>query len=466
MGELRHPNVVRVLDPEGEEEGFYYFVMEHVPGGDLHRAVLSGKVDVDRGFAIIESIADVLAIAHESGLVHRDVKPENILLRADGSAALSDFDLVRANDTTGGTKTAAMGSVVYTAPEQVEDASGVDHRADIYGLGMTAVFCVYGKKLSVFDLFGREAFLNSIVCTSDIREVLQRAVALRPEERFDSMASFRAALAAARGDDVVEGAGEETVLPWPIQIELAAPVTADQGRDHRRDSQSRTVHGVEMVLVPGGRFVMGSPEEEEGRDDDESPQHEVALASFWLARTPVTNAQYREYIKANPGVVKPRFWADHQFAQPENPVVGVSWVEAKAYCQWAGLLLPTEAQWEYACRAGTTSRFSSGDGEEHLKKVGWYRGNSGGQMHAVGELEPNGWGLYDMHGNVYEWCEDVFAGYGRELRHEPDGVADRIVRGGTFVYEARFARSAYRDWVEPFVRWGSLGFRPAQGHVE
>lgn len=247
---------------------------------------------------------------------------------------------------------------------------------------------------------------------------------------------------------------------------------AVRGSEPRRGLEAKVVHGVELVLVPGGRFLMGSPEGEQGRDADEVPQHEVELAGFWLARAPVTNAQYREYMRANPGVKEPQFWGDRRYNQDEQPVVGVSWDEAKAYCEWAGLLLPTEAQWEYACRAGTTTRYSSGDSEEDLAKVGWYGGNSGGRLHAVGELEPNGWGLYDMHGNVWEWCEDTWVGNyegavhraGDGLRTQPVGDANRVMRGGRFDYGARYAQSAYRSYRHPGDRGQYVGFRAAQGH--
>jgi formylglycine-generating enzyme required for sulfatase activity len=234
--------------------------------------------------------------------------------------------------------------------------------------------------------------------------------------------------------------------------------------------ETKVVAGVELVLVPGGKFVMGSPEGEDGRDMDEGPQHEVELASFWLAKTLVTNAQYGEYLKAKPSVKEPGHWGDRRYNQPEQPVVGVSWEEARAYCEWAGLKLPTEAQWEYACRAGTTTRYWSGDSEKDLARVGWYVGNSEGRLRVVGELEPNAFGLYDMHGNVYEWCEDAFGGYetrpraGDGLRHEPVGDAARVFRGGSFRFVARLARSAYRYGDGPGVRWSSVGFRPAQGH--
>lgn len=212
--------------------------------------------------------------------------------------------------------------------------------------------------------------------------------------------------------------------------------------------------GVELLVIPAGRLTT-----QEG--------NEVDISSFCLARTPVTNSQYSEYLRANPNAEKPGYWGDSQFNLPEQPVVGVSWHEAQAYCQWAGLRLPTEAQWEYACRAGTTTQYHSGDSEADLAQVGWYGGNSGGRLHAVTEKEPNSFGLYDMHGNVWEWCLDNYgpsatpprAGDG--MRHEPEGAADRVARGGSWYDGPTVARSAYRLGCRPGFRLNDIGFRPA-----
>jgi formylglycine-generating enzyme required for sulfatase activity len=230
--------------------------------------------------------------------------------------------------------------------------------------------------------------------------------------------------------------------------------------------------GVKLVLVPGGRFWMGSAWNDEQARDDEKPRHEVELASFYLARSPVTNAQYQRYMRKNPGVSAPEFWGDRRFNQDDQPVVGVSWYEADAYCKWAGLVLPTEAQWEYACRAGTTTRYWSGDTEEDLARVAWYDGNSGGQVHEVEEKMANAWGLHDMHGNVWEWCHDgggeSYATPPREgdgLRGESWEQSYRVVRGGVWYNDASYARVARRDVKHPNWRLDGVGFRPAQAII-
>ena len=560
MAELQHPHVVRVLVPESEEQGFYYFAMEHIAGGDLYHEVIQGRLGSEQALTVVECIAGVLEVAHKRGLVHRDVKPQNILLREGGAPALTDFDLVQAMDTTGGTRTGAMGTVLYAAPEQNEDASRVDHRADIYSLGMTAVFCIYGKKLPQRAVFQRDAFLAELDCSEAVRAVLQRAVAIQADDRFESISNFREALAAARlitvgaasskleadseGERFIdemrpEEAGEESNL-GPMSpsfseelegVDLSSPVSrrklfgagggmvaslvigawwwfsgenkphrvekglrndgkhspirgnddkielgrsyltnnATQNEKHAENRQQVIVApkgGVELVLVRGGYFLMGSPE---GIGEiDEHPQRKVKLMSFYLAQTPVTKAQYGKYLEANPEVEKPECWGDWRFDNPEQPVVGVSWIDAKAYCDWAGLTLPTEAQWEYACRAGTTTRYCSGDKEEDLARVGWYDNNSDGRLHAVGKKEPNDFGLYDMHGNIWEWCLDNYDSYTTNprskdgLRHEPKSDAYRVLRGGSWLGDADYARSAYRDLWRPGYRYLIVGFRPAQ----
>ncbi len=223
--------------------------------------------------------------------------------------------------------------------------------------------------------------------------------------------------------------------------------------------------GYELVLIPGGSFMMGSPESEKGRDDDEGPVHEVHVPAFYMGRYPVTNEEYGRYLKANPNIQEPSLWSDRKYNQPSQPVVGVSWRDANRYAEWAGLELPTEAQWEYACRAGTTTRFYTGNDDSDLDRAGWFSNNSGGQTHPVGEKEPNDFGLYDMHGNVWEWVQDDFHGSYKGAPVDGSAWVDdprcevRVIRGGSWGFYAVFCRSANRRGLTPVYRDGNLGFR-------
>jgi formylglycine-generating enzyme required for sulfatase activity len=223
--------------------------------------------------------------------------------------------------------------------------------------------------------------------------------------------------------------------------------------------------GIELVRIAGGRFLMGAPESEVGSGADERPQHWVTLSTFRLGRFPVTNEQYGRYLAANPRVAKPQFWKAEAFNQPRQPVVGVSWDDASAFAQWAALRLPTEAEWEYACRAGSLRRFCWGEESKELDEVGWHQGNSGGRPHAVGALAPNAWGLFDMHGNVFEWCSDWYDKYPvDDDQANPTGPVDglkRVLRGGSWCDPARRCRAALRGGGPPDDRGDLLGFRLA-----
>ena len=217
--------------------------------------------------------------------------------------------------------------------------------------------------------------------------------------------------------------------------------------------------GITLAYIPAGTFLMGSPASEEGRGDDET-QHQVTLSKpFWMGTTEVTNAQYRRFVEAT-GHKNPRYWDRSEYNAPKQPVVGVSWNDAMAYAKWAGMSLPTEAQWEYAARAGTTTTWWSGSTEADLARVGWYSSNSDSSLHAVGEKPANAWGLHDVHGNVWEWTADWYGDYPDSSVTDPapESGSYRVLRGGGWYYVAGFSRVALRGYDHPGVRL-ALGFR-------
>ncbi len=212
---------------------------------------------------------------------------------------------------------------------------------------------------------------------------------------------------------------------------------------------------MEMVWCPPGEFVMGSPEGEEGRWPSET-QHRVTLTQgFWMAKYPVTQAQWKSVMGNNPAHVQ----------GDDLPVESVSWEDCVGFCGKAGhgLRLPTEAEWEYACRAGRTGAFA---GTGRLEEMGWYGENSGGMTHSVGKKQPNAWGLYDMHGNVEEWCADCaywMDDYPSGAATDPSGPASglsRMLRGGSWCAIPDHCRSAARTSSSPDIRFVSVGFRP------
>jgi sulfatase modifying factor 1 len=238
-----------------------------------------------------------------------------------------------------------------------------------------------------------------------------------------------------------------------------------------------TVAGVPQMLrwIEPGNFLMGSPENELGRYDDEGPQHEVTIPhGFWVGQTPVTQEFYETVAGKNPS---------HFEGDARRPVENVSWRDAVAFCDKLNNLLPecgdmharlpSEAEWEYACRAGTTAALhndkpltSETGACPNLDEVAWYHQNSKSTTHAVGAKLPNRWGLYDMLGNVWEWCEDQWhSNYegapddGSAWCGEDTEGAYRVTRGGCWLSYARYCRSAYRIGWLPGFRRQDLGFR-------
>ena len=217
-----------------------------------------------------------------------------------------------------------------------------------------------------------------------------------------------------------------------------------------------------FVALPGGRFAMGSPER-----DDEQPEREVTIDAFAVAITPVTNGEYRHFLDASEHE-PPRFWDDELFNAPDCPVVGVSWFDANAYCEWLSDLLgrdcrlPTEAEREYAARADAGTHFPWGN--EPWIEGRFALGSKGADRpHRVGSTPPNGFGLYHVAENVHEWCSDWYATrYDPADVDRPRGPAEgvrRASRGGSWRHRVKVTRISARSSLSPERRYNDYGMR-------
>jgi formylglycine-generating enzyme required for sulfatase activity len=272
-------------------------------------------------------------------------------------------------------------------------------------------------------------------------------------------------------------------LPLLMLAGLFACVVTGQEADESANAPDgpeviTTKTGFEMVLIPAGEFRMGS----DGDKADEAPAHTVRVDAFYMDRYEVTQEQYGQLVLGNPS----------HFKGAKNPMEQVSWAAATLYCnersraeglepcydedtvecnfEAAGYRLPTEAEWEYACRAGgSETDYYYGDEQEKLGEYGWFADNSLDTTHPVGEKKPNPWGLYDMHGNVAEWCNDL---YGPRYYHDspqanprgPEDGEEYVLRGGAWNSPADECRSAYRlgddpGFQDPCFRGDHIGFR-------
>ncbi|MEZ6061805.1 MAG: formylglycine-generating enzyme family protein [Planctomycetaceae bacterium] len=272
----------------------------------------------------------------------------------------------------------------------------------------------------------------------------------------------------AGAGSVSAAANPENLVPEPFEsIPLASdtshPSEAIPQGTQPGEIRELTPLGIKFVWCPPGTFVMGSKEDAFGRKMNE-PQVEVTLTKgFWMQQTEVTQTQYKALMGINP--------AFHKGEQ--QPVESISWDDANEFCRRMSELpseksagntyrLPTEAEWEYACRAGTTTVFSFGDNDEGAEDYGWFNVNSERTTHPVAGKLPNPWGLYDMHGNVAEWCSDLYGEYSSAPVTDPAGGESgdkRVLRGGGWFYVAENARSTHRDAYPSSTTYVGLGFR-------
>ncbi|MCO6455877.1 MAG: formylglycine-generating enzyme family protein [Pirellulaceae bacterium] len=283
--------------------------------------------------------------------------------------------------------------------------------------------------------------------------------------------------------------------PQPVHAQDVPKLTvpnADAGKAEQMKPYAelieRTDATIEMLPIPGGTFLMGSPDDEAGRQPDEGPQRKVTLEPFWMGKYEITwdafevwmfdlDVQRRKLAREEPNA-RDSAADEYQVSQPTEPYTDMTFgmgkkgypaicmtqLAAKTFCQWLSAKtgryyrLPTEAEWEYACRAGTTTAYSFGDDPDALDDFAWYYDNSNGKYQPVGKKKPNPWGLYDMHGNVTEWVldqyvPDIYQKFAGEVAENPlvnpTTLYPRVVRGGSWDSDPEMLRSAARDKSTP-----------------
>ena len=448
--DLFHSNIVQAkgFDPFHDPP---YLMMEYVPGTSLRALIRKGGLPPEQAVAILRQVLAGLAHAASKNVIHRDIKPENILVHertgtegfgVEGLVKVTDFGLGRAATAVAAESILMSrkltrddhiaGTLDYMAPEQ-RDGPDVDARADLYACGVVLFELLTGERPIGHDL---PTDRNPRV-PKYLDDVFRGAYA-RLDKRFASAEEFSRAL----------------VPPIPT----SAPGVSAPRAASFKPIENKV--GMTFILIRPGEFMMGSPASENGRFDDEV-QHQVKITQpFMMATTPVTQAQWYAVMQTDPSY----------FKGDDLPVEQVDWNDAVDFCRKLSAKekkqyrLPTEAEWEYGCRAGTTTAYYTGDAESALDEAGWYHGNSDRKTHPVGQKKPNAWGLYDMHGNVLQWCQDVYGDYPAGAVSDPRGAkpnneSSRVLRGGSWYDAPQNCRSADRDGCASGGRYDGVGFR-------
>jgi formylglycine-generating enzyme required for sulfatase activity len=503
-----YDNQVQILHVgRHDEKGQFYYIMELADDQRTGRQIdpnryepktikselkKLGRFPVKDCLRIGAALAVALENLHQHGLIHRDIKPANIIF-VNGVPKLADIGLVTDRDVS----VSYVGTEGYIPPEGPSSA-----QADIYGLGKVLYEMSTGRdRLDYPELPTDLEERPDRKTLLELNRIVARACDRDPRKRYRTARHMLADLARAqRGESVRRSRGRGRWLVLMGKVSSILPLLGAivfSALYFGRPSAGRpnalklfgSVHtnsvGAPMVYIPPGKFLMGSPPDEVDRRSDEGPQTQVTLSrDFWLGRYEVTQSEYEVVVGTNPSFFK---------GTPKNPVEGVGWAEAVSYCakltereRQAGRLpkgwayrLPTEAEWEYAARAGTTTRFNYGDdpGYLNLRQYAWFytgdtnvrRAVTSGPRPVGGKL-PNPWGLYDMYGNVYEWCLDYYTNsYPGGNVTDPQGPVSgtrHVVRGGRFYWYpptsgAQNCRSAARLNYAPNAPVWGLGLRVA-----
>jgi len=545
LAKMKHPNVVEVFNADQVGDTHYYEMEYVDGADLTRLVRERGALPVVAACEYIRQAALGLQHAHEKGLVHRDIKPSNILVSRNGQVVkLVDLGLARLKESEpqDGRVTQegfVIGTPDFLAPEQARNPMAVDIRADIYSLGGTLYYLLTGK-VPYDGANPTEKLVKhctdpppSLLATRPdapplVDQIIQWCMAKPAEARPQTPQQLAQALqpfCVAAGAAESDGPRSSVVFRLPPQTTSADPI--------RRRSEggfpwsyalvalgglvvlailgyglylgfkptveppvesfttSDKSGGIKMIKLDGGTFAMGSSDNEPGRREDEGPRHPVALGGpFLISATEITHSQYLQVMGRSPTKS-----AQIAARAQDRPVEWVSWDEANDCCAklteiergqpwvrkgWA-FRLPTEAEWEYAARAGTETPFVFGTEIEYEKQgfFHWDEADPRGRLASdrdpaklpkdarfpseVGKTAPNNFGLFDMHGNVAEWCLDWYRpGYPGGDADHPSGPADgdkRVIRGGSFRSSATETRSAARAALRPTERRDDVGFR-------
>lgn len=505
-GQLDHPNLVRAYDA-WEQDGYVFLTQELLDGDSLGWLASQGEIrSATEVLDYLTNICRGLEGLHARGFLHRDVKPSNIMRLRDGTIKLIDYGLAVPTDFDESRTVHRAGTVGYMAPEQANGSETLDQRSDVYSVGCVLKFLLHHLSVEQTDERDATARIELAQLADDMTQtrpedrpstiaaVLQRLERLSRRDEIDTMKSVNTTL--YRVDAWLLGLIFVSVLAAYIyQSNQVSPGPNNASiTSGERAVQPRTPFKLKMVDVPAVEFVMGGVSGDEAVRAEELPSRTVVFSKpFRISVCEITVGQFREFVEATGykteaersgeggwlvsrsssfGKLDPSFiWSNPGYPLSDNlPVTMVSYNDAVAFCQWLSerdqktYRLPTEAEWEYCCRAGTTEVYSFPIAK--INEYVWSLNAAGRNVfpRPVGTRKANTWGIYDMEGNVREWCLDWYSetAYQADAARFPAGPETgekRAVRGGSFMDRERFFRSSHRGYWPPETVVGNQGFR-------
>ena len=474
IAKMEHENIVKV-QALFEENGTAYYVMDYIDGESLNSLLKRrGSLPENEALPIILKVADALGYMHKQNRFHLDVKPANIMLRNDGKVILIDFGSSKQYAEVDGENTTTLApcyTAGYAPSEQMNPKQTTFTAAtDVYALGATLYKMLTGQNPpSAIDLINGEDTLSPMPkgTSKNVKNCLEKAMVPQRNQRTQNIDDFITSLKV----DKPRSSGGSRLKKLFIGLAGVGSVAVlffifyyifNWNSSSIKASYLNgvlTIKGVtyDMVLVEGGTFTMGATSEKENPDNDEKPTHSVTLSSYYIGKTEVTQALWKAVMGTNPS----------HFKGDNLPVEDVSWNDCKKFISKLNSItgqdfrLPTEAEWEFAARGGNKSRHFQYSGSDRIGDVAWYENNSGGKTHTVATKNPNELGLYDMSGNVLEWCSDWYGDYSSSSQTNPKGPSsgyDRVIRGGSWNDVARDCRSSGRSGITP-LSGSHLGLR-------
>lgn len=501
---LNHPNIVRILDIF-EENGTAYYVMDYIEGESLAEMVKRrGSIPEAEAIGYIREVAKALTYIHGKSINHLDIKPANIMKRKDnGQILVIDFGVAKQYDaeTSEGTTTTPVGISHGYSPAEQYLRNGVQTfspQSDVYSLAATLYKLLTGdtppEAMNVLDAGLPTQSLVAKGISPTVVTAIEAAMQSRQKhtKTIDVFVSNLGEVADAKNPkkdnhfiDRPFGGGTEspfidnnnskTVLKkkvfWASVFSVVVILiclifyflTISKNRfSDVIDNNVLTVNGVSYRMVPvkGDTFQMGATSQQENPDDDEIPVHAVTLSDYSIGETEVTQGLWMAVMGSNPS----------KYKGEDLPVENVSWEDCQSFIERLNILtgaqyrLPTEAEWEYAARGGNMSRNTQYSGSSIVDDVAWY-GNNCKETCPVKTKIPNELGIYDMCGNVWEWCQDWSGKYSSNSEINPKGPVSgshRMTRGGSWCDSARYCRSANRNGIDPLSCSSNLGFRLAR----